>query len=207
MITPTDPDTLPHGNVAGPSLVLPVGRRILELFPLPRIVYESVPYFYDSATDLTQGDFAAVLTFAVAYGPPTVIHKCQDLQNFQATHPSALVFPFSEVPVAHVKHGWFLLASMGTLVPPVAAPQAQGALALADQASYLSSFLLTHSSHAASCGRNPPSGALVWGAPRVTPPPVYVAHSVWGPNSCCYQQPDPDASEGSTSSVGGASCY
>ncbi len=76
MIAPTDPDALPHGNVATPSLTPLVGPRILELFPILGNIYESVHYFNDSAADFTQGDFAAMLAFAAAYGHPAVIHKC-----------------------------------------------------------------------------------------------------------------------------------
>jgi hypothetical protein len=91
MIAPTDPDTLLHSNIAAPSLVPPVSPWIFELFPLPGNIYESTCNFYDSTTDLTQGDFVVVLAFAAAYSQPTVVHKCQDLQEFQTAHPLAIV--------------------------------------------------------------------------------------------------------------------
>jgi hypothetical protein len=108
MMAPADPDASTHGNDA---LVPLIGPRILELFPLPGNIYESARYFYDSAADLTQGDFAAVLAFAMAHGHPSVVHECRDLQEFQMAHPLAVVHPFSEVPPALLKRGRFLLMS------------------------------------------------------------------------------------------------
>jgi hypothetical protein len=98
MMALADPDASTHDNNA---LVLSISPKIFELFPLPRNIYESACYFYDSAADLTQGDFAAVLAFAAAHGYPLVVHECWDLQEFQAAHPLAVVRPFSEVPPGH----------------------------------------------------------------------------------------------------------
>ncbi len=69
---------------------------------------------------------------------------------------------------------------MGAPTPPVSAPHAQGALASAAQASHSSGSLLKRS-------EDPPSGALVWGASGVAPPPVYAAHFVLVRNSRAYQ--------------------
>jgi hypothetical protein len=185
MMAPADPDALTHGNIA---LIPSIGPRILELFPLPGNIYESdARYFYDSAADLTQGDFVAVLAFSGAHGHPSIVHECRDLQEFQAAHSLAVVCPFSEVPPALLECGRFLLMPMGGPVPPVLttpARQAQGALTPTGQASVLSDALLSHASMAASLGDiDPPSVTLGLHPLGVAPPPIHSAPSVWDPSS------------------------
>jgi hypothetical protein len=204
MMAPADPDASTHGDNA---LVHSIGPRILELFPLPGNIYESARYFYNSATDLTQGDFAAVLAFAAAHGHPSVVHECWDLQEFQAAHPLAVVRSFSEVSLALLERGWFLLMSRGGPAPPVPttpAPQVQDILTPTGQASELSNARLPRPSMAASCGGDPPLVAMGPRPLRVVPPPVHAAPSVWGPSSYVSQQPDSDGSKGHTFPVRGA---
>jgi hypothetical protein len=95
-------------------LIPPFGPRILQLSPIPGNIYKSNCFFYDCTADISRGDFRAVLTFASA--------QCPDLQVFQVTHPLAIVCPLSEVPLAILAWGGFLLSGGIVLAPPSAAP-------------------------------------------------------------------------------------
>jgi hypothetical protein len=78
----------------------PAGPRILQLSPLPGNIYDIDQYYYDPAADVSQGNFGAVLAFALAHGHPVVMHECPDIYAFQAAHPSTIVHPLNKVPPA-----------------------------------------------------------------------------------------------------------
>ena len=68
-------------------------------------------YFYSLSADVTEGDYAALLTFATTYGYPLAIYQCPDLASFLASNPTANVRPFAEVPAAIIARGRELMHS------------------------------------------------------------------------------------------------
>jgi len=71
------------------------GPKIFVLSPLPGNKYDVDRYFYSPSADVTVGDYVALLTFTAHYGHPLAIYQCPNLAVFQASHPSAIVCPFS----------------------------------------------------------------------------------------------------------------
>ena len=68
-------------------------------------------YFYSPSADVTEGDYAALLTFATTYGYPLAIYQCPDMASFLASNPTANVRPFAEVPAAIIARGRELMHS------------------------------------------------------------------------------------------------
>ncbi len=93
-----------------PAASLP-GPMIFVLSPLPGNRYNIDRYFYSPAANVTEGDYAALLTFAPHYGHPLASYNCPDIAAFQASHPSAIVRPFSEVPPPILQRGHELHSS------------------------------------------------------------------------------------------------
>ena len=58
------------------------GPKICVLSPLPATKYNVDRYFYSLAADVTEGDYAALLTFAAHYGHPIAIFQCPDIAAF-----------------------------------------------------------------------------------------------------------------------------
>jgi hypothetical protein len=83
---------------AAPAAASPSGPKIFVLSPLPGYEYDVDRYYYSPAADISEGDYAALLTFAAHYGHPLAIYHCPDIAVFQVTHPSAIIRPFSEIP-------------------------------------------------------------------------------------------------------------
>jgi hypothetical protein len=52
-----------------------------------------------------EGDYAALLHFASAYGYSLGMYQCPDLAAFIAANPTANVRPFSEVPANFIAMG------------------------------------------------------------------------------------------------------
>ena len=87
------PAFFPPPAPAAASLSSP---KIFVLSPLPGNRFNVDWYFYSPATDVSKGDYVALLTFAAHYGHPLAIYQCPDIAAFQVSHPSAIIFPFSE---------------------------------------------------------------------------------------------------------------
>jgi hypothetical protein len=140
------------------------GPKIFVLSPLPGTRYDVDQYFYSPADDVTEGDYAALLTFAAHYGHPLAIYQCPDIAAFQESHLSTIIHPFSEVPPHILQWGHELQSLFGAF-----SASQPGGLA--------SAFLLSHSSpQGSSRGHDPPSIAAVTRAsstavfpPLVTP--------------------------------------
>jgi hypothetical protein len=62
-------------------------------------------HFYAPNADVMEGDYAAILHFAAAYGWSLGIYQCPDLAAFRAANPTATVLPFSEVPANFIAMG------------------------------------------------------------------------------------------------------
>ena len=86
------------------------GPKIFVLSPFPGNRYEVDRYFYSPAA-VTEGDYAALFTFAAHYGRPLAIYNCPNIVTFQASHPSTIVRPFSEVPPPILQRGHELQSS------------------------------------------------------------------------------------------------
>jgi hypothetical protein len=114
-----DPDASAAPPLALACTVLPAGPKILQLSPVPSNIYNKDCFFYNPTTNVSQGDFGEVLAFASLYGHPVVVHKCPDLYEFQAAHPSAIVHPLSEVHPAILAWGCRLLSEASNLAPAV----------------------------------------------------------------------------------------
>ena len=50
------------------------GPKIFVLSPLPGNEYDLDRYYYSPAADVSEGDYAALLTFAAHYGHPLTIY-------------------------------------------------------------------------------------------------------------------------------------
>jgi hypothetical protein len=94
------------------------GPRIIQLSPVPGNIYGMDQYYYNPAADVSQGNFGAVLAFALAHGHPVVVHECPDIYAFQAIHPFAIVRPLNNVPPAILAWGLFLLSKAQYLASP-----------------------------------------------------------------------------------------
>ena len=81
-----------------PAAAFLSGPKIFVLSPLPSNKYDVDLYFYSPAADVSEGDYAALLTFTAHYGHPLAIYHCPDIAAFQVSHPSAIIRPFSKVP-------------------------------------------------------------------------------------------------------------
>ncbi len=81
------------------------GPKIFVLSPLPGNKYDVDWYYHSPAADVSEGDYAALLTFAAHYGQPLAIFHCPDIAAFQVSHPSAIIRPFSEVPPPILRRG------------------------------------------------------------------------------------------------------
>ena len=94
------PSPAPPANTPPPAPVAASlsGPKIFVLSPLLSNKYNVDWYFYSPAADVSEGDYAALLTFAAHYGHPLAIYQCPDIAAFQVSHPSAIIHPFSEVP-------------------------------------------------------------------------------------------------------------
>jgi hypothetical protein len=103
-----DPNALDARVVLPTHLIPPIGPRVLQLSPFPGNIYNTNCFFYNSATNVSQGDFGAVIAFV--QGHPVVVYECPGLQEFQATYPSAIVHPIPEVPPALLEQGHYLFA-------------------------------------------------------------------------------------------------
>ena len=148
------------------------GPKVFVLSPLPGNPYDVDRYFYSPAADVTEGEFAALLSFAAHYGYPIAIYQCPDLAAFQASHPSAIVRPFSEVPPPYIRRGYELLnSSLASSAPP-----------RGDSASLLSHAPPAPSPQVSHRGNDPPSvaigsrtsSAVVPSVGLVAPPPPRV---------------------------------
>jgi hypothetical protein len=96
--------------------------KICVLSPLPGNIYEVDRYYYAPAADATQGDFAALLTFANHYGHPITIFHCPDLAAFQAAHPSATIRPLTAVSPPILLRGHGLLSTSNAFYSGCAPP-------------------------------------------------------------------------------------
>jgi hypothetical protein len=112
-----DPDAAVAPPLALARAVPPAGPKILQLSPLPGNIYNTDCFFYDPATNVSQGDFGAVLAFASLYGHPVVVHECPGIYEFQVAHPFAVIHPLSEVPPAILAQGRCLLSEASNLAP------------------------------------------------------------------------------------------
>jgi hypothetical protein len=83
--------------VLGLPMVPAVGPWILQLSTLPGNISKLDHFFYNSAANVSQGDFGAVIAFASTHGHLVLVHDCPDLQEWQAAHPSAIVHPLSKI--------------------------------------------------------------------------------------------------------------
>ncbi len=81
-----------------PAAAFHSGTKIFVLSPLPSNKYDVDRYCYSPAADVSEGDYAALLTFAAHYGHPLAILHCPDIAAFQVSHLLAIICPFSEVP-------------------------------------------------------------------------------------------------------------
>jgi hypothetical protein len=95
----------------------PAGPRILQLSSLLGNVYDMDQYYYNPAANVSQGNFGAVLAFALAHGHPVVVHECLDIYAFQAAHPSAVVHPLNKNPPAILAWGLLLLSNAQPFAP------------------------------------------------------------------------------------------
>ena len=121
------------------------GLKIFVLSHLPGIKYDVDRYFYSPAADVMEGDYAALLTFAAHYGHPIAIFQCPNITAFQASHPSAIIRPFSNIPPPILQRGCELQSLPGAS----SAPQPGGSA---------SASLLSHAStQGSSWGHDPPS--------------------------------------------------
>jgi hypothetical protein len=55
------------------------GPKSLQLSPVPGDTYDTDRFFYNHAANVSQGDFGAVLVFALLYGHPVAVYECPDL--------------------------------------------------------------------------------------------------------------------------------
>ena len=94
-----------------PPVVSFAGPMVFVLSPLRGNSYDVDRYYYSPSADVTQGDYAALLSFAAHYGYPIAIIHCPDIAAFQASYPSAIVRPFSEVPPPFLRRGYELMHS------------------------------------------------------------------------------------------------
>ncbi len=105
--------------------------------------------FYSPAADVTEGDYAALPTFATHYGHPLAIYQCPDIAAFQDSHPSAIIRPFSEVPPPILQRGHELQSSLA------------GASSASQPGSSASASLLScPSPRGSSRGHDPPQSRL-----------------------------------------------
>jgi hypothetical protein len=160
------------------------GPKIFVFSPLPGNRYDADWYFYSPAADVTEGDYAALITFAAHYGHPLVIYQYPNIVAFQEFHPSAIIRPFSEVPPSILQRGHELQSSSGAS----SASQPGGSAS--------ASTLSDSSPQGSSRGHDPPSIAAATRASSTTlsrhaslPPPP--RHS------------DPDGVNGPSSVSGG----
>ena len=125
------------------------GPKFFVLSPLPGNPYKVDCYFYSLAADVSEGDYAALLSFAACYGYPITIYQCPDIAAFQASHPLAIVCPFSEVPPPILRRGYKLLSSsIASSAPP-----------WGDSKSLLSHAPTVPLVQVSLCGNDPPSVA------------------------------------------------
>ena len=101
-----------------PPVVSFAGPKVFVLSPLRGNPYDVDRYYYSPSADVTQGDYAALLSFAAHYGYPIAIIHCPDIAAFQASYPSAIVRPFSEVPPPFLRRGYELMHSSITSTSP-----------------------------------------------------------------------------------------
>jgi hypothetical protein len=78
-LTIMDSDAAAAPLLALACAVPPSGPKSLQLSPVPGDIYDTDCFFYDPATNVSQGDFGAVLVFASLYGHPVAVHECPDL--------------------------------------------------------------------------------------------------------------------------------
>ncbi len=160
------------------SCCLSAGRSLRSSnFLLYRVTFMSrTPFFYNSAANVTDGEFGAVLVFAAAHCQPVVIHECPDLQEFQASHPGGNRPSFIQGLPPIFDRGRYTFFPLGACISPSASsgssicsghsgscvgvlnihevPRPPHSIA-SDQASHESSSLLTHHSFSVSltsCG-------------------------------------------------------
>ena len=103
--TPPNPAT-----TASPPASLVARPLIFVLSPPPARGSGVDMYFYSPSADVTEGDYAALLTFATRYGYPLAIYQCPDMASFLASNPMN-VRPFAEVPAAIIERGRELMLS------------------------------------------------------------------------------------------------
>ena len=142
------------------------GPKIFVLSPLPGNEYDIDRYYYSPAADVSEGDYAALLTFAAHYGHPLAIYHCPDIAAFQVTHPSAIIRPFSEIPPPILRRGreLQLSSSASAASPPVGSTPS----------SISSPSILSHPpagapARGSSQGHDPPSVAAVTRASSIPP--------------------------------------
>ena len=141
---------LPHTPAAA-SLS---GPKIFVLSPLPGNKYDVDRYYYSSAADVSEGDYAALLTFAAHYGHPLAIYHCPDIAAFQVSHPSAIIRPFSELPPPILQRGRELRLSSSA---SAASPPVESAPSSVSSPSIISHLPLGAPARGSSRGHNPPS--------------------------------------------------
>ena len=151
---------------AAPAAASPSGPKIFVLSPLPGNEYDVDRYYYSPAADISEGDYAALLTFAAHYGHPLAIYHCPDIAAFQVTHPSAIIRPFSEIPPPILRRGreLQLSSSASAASPPVGSTPSS-----VSSPSILSHPPVGAPARGSSRGHDPPSVAAATRASSVLP--------------------------------------
>ncbi len=191
----------------GPTAASFSGPTVFVLSPLPGNPYGVDRYFYSSAADVTEGDYAALLSFATHYGYPLAFYRCPDLATFQASRPSAVVWPFSEVPPAFIRRGYELQSSfqLSSSDASPASPSGGSAASFPSQCNDLAS-LLSHVStvplaQGSFRGHDPP---LVAAATRTSSASVSSVGLMHPPPQASSACPDPDGVDVPPPFLGGA---
>ena len=151
---------------AAPAAASPSGPKIFVLSPLPGYEYDVDRYYYSPAADISEGDYAALLTFAAHYGHPLAIYHCPDIAAFQVTHPSAIIRPFSEIPPPILRRGRELQLSSSA---SAASPPFGSTPSSVSSPSILSHPPVGAPARASSRGHDPPSVATATRASSIPP--------------------------------------
>ena len=175
------------------------GPKIFVLSPLSSNKYDVDRYFYSPAADVMMGDYVALLTFAAHYAYPLAIHHCPDLTAFQASYPTEIIHPFSEVPPPIIKQGRELqLSSAASAAPPL-----NGSV----PSSVSSPLILSHPlvgapGRSSSRGHDPPSFAAATRVSTVPPSFAAATRGSSAPLLFPHHRPDPDGFDGPSSVFG-----
>jgi hypothetical protein len=107
MVTPTPPN--PAATTSPPASA--AARPLVFVLSPPLGTVDDDRYYYSPNTDVTDGDYAALLAFAASYGYSLAIYQCPDMAVFQASNPTANIRPFAEVPAAMIAMGHEVMGS------------------------------------------------------------------------------------------------